>query len=790
MSVKEALGDYYTNYTNIYLESETNMSKICIAYKKEDDSECILKIIDKRELQKGDYDFHLELLKNEEELTKLCTSENIVHFYRKIENENYITYEFEDYQENLQKYLFENGELKYEKEFFKQIAQDIAKALKMLQSKGIIHRDIKPSNIFISEKDDKKTIKLGNFGCAIYKQDNNFDQIGTYLYNAPEVVQNLEYDEECDLWSLGISLFEIYFGFLPYSPIATSNNMLKYIYGDRKWTFRKTKDPYFFSFHSYSNPNKPEDIIPNLDVLFRRLLTLDPKKRMKIDEYYDYVFNQDFMKPGLIAINNNPDYAKIYQTIEKEEPIYYQTYMMLCERSPEKIESDNREKLFNIVKDGYLPDIMNFDNESENEERTFNNIIYYNENVLKYKDSVYQDCDLFENYTPGTFILCTNEKSLELVKIEILSQIKKDKRIAFNVITTGNHCQKIMEFLNKNKEFEKCINNVCVYCLNLKKWSKLKNDYKKVYGVFDKIKDVINFIKQSSTKEIKPFYIIKLITLNDYLVKYKDRHFMISQFYGNLNPETYKKYIENIKNNVKDKGDKNVLFYKNNNQLISGIFTFDFSKDISNFEQLIKKEYLNNSFYGDINKWMINSKLNFTEFIAYFTGRLMYLFNSFANKNKLYYNEDKHELYKGVKLYYSSLLPYEKAIGKIILLSSFTLTTEDKLSAERWAGRGNTKSIYKANKKFSVVFIIKNNYKNNWISNGIDFQYILKYQAEKEILFQPFSFYKVRNVVIDYDNYTADIYLVTIGKCEILEEKIKLNKKIQFNTDKNIMEVV
>ena len=323
MSTKEALGDYYKNYSDIFNESESNISKIYRAFNNVDGRDCILKVIDKKELQKGDYDFHLERLKKEEEITKLCKSGNIVNFYKKMETENYIIFELEDCDQDLSKYLSENGELEREKEFFKQIAQDIAKALKTLQSKGIIHRDIKPSNIFVYEKEGKKTIKLGNFGCAIYKQDNNFDQIGTYLYNAPEVVQNLEYDEECDLWSLGIILFELYFGLLPYSPIATPNNMLKYIYGDRKWTFKKTKDPYFISFHSYSNPNKPEDVIPNLDVLFRRLLTLDPKKRMKIDEYYDYVFNQDFMKPGLIAINNNPDYAKIYQTIEKEEQIYY-----------------------------------------------------------------------------------------------------------------------------------------------------------------------------------------------------------------------------------------------------------------------------------------------------------------------------------------------------------------------------------------------------------------------------------------------------------------------------------
>ena len=59
---------------------------------------------------------------------------------------------------------------------------------------------------------------------------------------------------------------------------------------------------------------------------------------------------------------------------------------------------------------------------------------------------------------------------------------------------------------------------------------------------------------------------------------------------------------------------------------------------------------------------------------------------------------------------------------------------------------------------------------------------------EKEILFQPFSFYFVRKIDINKENYTADIYLETIGKTEILEEKIKKGKKILYNDNSKIME--
>ena len=138
---------------------------------------------------------------------------------------------------------------------------------------------------------------------------------------------------------------------------------------------------------------------------------------------------------------------------------------------------------------------------------------------------------------------------------------------------------------------------------------------------------------------------------------------------------------------------------------------------------------------------------------------------------------------------YSDLLPYERAKGKIILLSGFTLASQNELLANKLAGRDNTQELYKINLKYSVVFIIKNYYNKDWISNGIDLQKELEYKNEKEILYQPFSFYYVRDVRIDNKNYMADIYLDTIGKTAILEEKIREGKEIEFNPKLRIMEV-
>ena len=61
------------------------------------------------------------------------------------------------------------------------------------------------------------------------------------------------------------------------------------------------------------------------------------------------------------------------------------------------------------------------------------------------------------------------------------------------------------------------------------------------------------------------------------------------------------------------------------------------------------------------------------------------------------------------------------------------------------------------------------------------------YKGDKEILFLPFSFFKVNEVNVDINNYTADIHLETVGKNEILEKQIKKGKEIEYNRQLNIM---
>ena len=176
------------------------------------------------------------------------------------------------------------------------------------------------------------------------------------------------------------------------------------------------------------------------------------------------------------------------------------------------------------------------------------------------------------------------------------------------------------------------------------------------------------------------------------------------------------------------------------------------------------------------------NNIEFYESVAYFTARLMYALNKYAKENNKYSKENR-EFYRGVQIPYSSILPYIRVKRKIIVLPSFISTYENI----RFARRQKSDELYKTKLKFSVLFIIKNNYKNNWISSGVYIQDISVFREIKEHIFLPFTFCHVRDVKINIQNYTADIYLETIGKKEILEEEIKNGKEIEYNNDENII---
>jgi serine/threonine-protein kinase ULK/ATG1 len=112
----------------------------------------------------------------------------------------------------------------------KRYLTQLKNALKYLHKNDIVHRDLKPSNILINDKYPHDTLKLADFGFSRYYNEEhnaNIDLMtsfcGTPLYMAPELLIEKKYDSNADLWSFGIIMYEMIYG---YNPYKNCNNMI------------------------------------------------------------------------------------------------------------------------------------------------------------------------------------------------------------------------------------------------------------------------------------------------------------------------------------------------------------------------------------------------------------------------------------------------------------------------------------------------------------------------------------------------------------------------------------
>ncbi len=204
----------------------------------------------------------VERFRNELTTARKIVQKNVCRMYdlNKEKDNYFITMEYVS-GGDLKKFIRRSGQLSVEKAI--SIAKQICDGLSEAHSLGIVHRDLKPNNIMI---DDKGNAKIMDFGIARSLEVKRITgagvMIGTPEYMSPEQVEGKEVDQRSDIYSLGIILYEMVTGQVPFE-------------GDTPFTIGMK--------HKGEMPKNPKElnsqISDNLNRMILRCLEKDKEKR-------------------------------------------------------------------------------------------------------------------------------------------------------------------------------------------------------------------------------------------------------------------------------------------------------------------------------------------------------------------------------------------------------------------------------------------------------------------------------------------------------------------------------
>lgn len=207
-----------TNYRNIHDHYEIGkllgtgeFAEVRLAHDHESNTTNAVKIINKLKLNPPE----LDIIRNEIEVLAICNNENIVKLVDKFESPEKIYLVLEYIEGTTLKKLIQSPPSNLDEDKLKEIILKIAEAINYLSMLGILHRDLKPENIMVTQD---LQIKIIDFGLSkiIGKGEKVREKLGSYLYTAPEVLSNLQYNKEVDIWSFGIIIFFMLTCELPY----------------------------------------------------------------------------------------------------------------------------------------------------------------------------------------------------------------------------------------------------------------------------------------------------------------------------------------------------------------------------------------------------------------------------------------------------------------------------------------------------------------------------------------------------------------------------------------------
>ena len=251
------LPSYICSYEIKEKINEGGYSKIYLGLSKYTKDKVAIKIIDKSLLITNPDD--LLLIKNELDVLKLLKHRNIMTLYEIYESSHYIFIVTEYLSHELINLILNKKRLN-ESDALKIFVQ-LVDALLYIHKMKICHRDIRIEHILFDNNNIPKIIDFG-YSCFYEKGHSLNESIGSLSYACPEIIQQKSYDPElADVWSLGVCLYVMVYGYLPFSEEDDEKNNKLIISGKVDY---------------------PKEISNICKDLIKKMLEVNPKKRYNL----------------------------------------------------------------------------------------------------------------------------------------------------------------------------------------------------------------------------------------------------------------------------------------------------------------------------------------------------------------------------------------------------------------------------------------------------------------------------------------------------------------------------
>jgi eukaryotic-like serine/threonine-protein kinase len=232
---------------------------------------CAVKVLNPNYNGDADPEFHRRFFR-EASITSRITHPNSVTIFDYGKTDDDIYYMVMEYLDGqtLHHALREVGTMHEDR--VGRIAQQICRALREAHTLDVIHRDLKPANIFLSKHgDDEDFVKVLDFGLVKHLSERPEEQLtqtglfmGSPKYMAPEQIQGGVVDARTDVYSLGIMMYEMLAGKVPFERPSSVNILMAHV-GEPPPPMRAV------------NPNLV--CSPNFEELVMRCIAKDPNQR-------------------------------------------------------------------------------------------------------------------------------------------------------------------------------------------------------------------------------------------------------------------------------------------------------------------------------------------------------------------------------------------------------------------------------------------------------------------------------------------------------------------------------